>query len=418
MRFFIHTLGCKVNQYESQALREAWLAQGMSEAASPDQATLILVHSCAVTSKAVAESRGAASRLAREASQARIVVCGCAARTEPEAFKGCGARVEIIPKISEAAGSGPADSRQPWPDLAITGFTRARPVIKIQDGCSHGCAFCVVPRAKGPSRSRPYGQILAEAQRLLAAGHRELIISGINLSQFVLDSPCGGLWDLLARLERDLAPAWSGLARLRLSSLDPGLLTSQALDVLAGSAMLCRHLHISLQSADPGVLKAMGREHYDPTEILNFLAALGLAWPVFGLGADLLTGFPGESEEAYVATLDFCRQARLSHGHVFPYSRRPGTIAAKIGGQLRQGVKKARAAELRALIREKNGLFLERLAGLPRVVLAAESLEPLSGVCEYYVECRVDGSCLAPRGALVPARPLRVSGQKLMVEAL
>lgn len=413
MLFFIQTLGCKINQYESQSIREAWTERGWREARSQAEAEVVLVHTCAVTAGAVADSRGAVRRASREAPRARILVAGCAAQTEPSTFAALPGVESVIGRSQKPAllswpqplAETPA---QDWPGFSIARFNRARPILKIQDGCSHCCTYCIVPRARGPARSRPGQAIEEEARRLLAAGHREIILSGINLGQYATEH--GGFWDMLSRLEARLAPEWAGRARLRLSSLDPGMLGPEALDVLGASRMTCPHLHLSLQSADSGVLAAMGRGHYSPESVLDFLDALRKSWPLFAFGADLLTGFPGESEAAFAATLDFCGRARLSYAHVFPYSRRPGTLAAMARDQVDREVRKDRAARLRRATAEREEAFLEELAGLDRLVMAVEGTDPGAGASEYYMECRLEGASSVPAGGLLTVRPVRVEG--------
>lgn len=459
MRFFIQTMGCKINQYESQALREAWLASGMEEAPELSGAQLILVHTCAVTAKAVADSRNVVRRAGHAAPEAMLLVSGCAAQTEPDGFRTlpgvqavigqaerAGLRFwpEAAPQCGPASGlawgirasapdaydavhAGPAPSaRHGWPELSISRSQRARPILKIQDGCSHGCTYCIVPRARGAARSRPFAHILDEARRLLSAGHRELVLSGINLGQFILDKPSGDFWDMLATLDATLAPEWSGRARLRLSSLDPGMLTPKALRVLGRSALVCPHLHISLQSADQGVLAAMGRNHYTPGAVTAFLDDLKAVWPLYALGVDLLTGFPGETAEAFATTLDFCAATPLTYAHVFPFSRRPGTVAAKAKGQLPGSVKKERAANLRQMVEAREAAFARRLAGLPLLTVAPDrwasraraGLPPLTGVCEYYTECALHGLSLDPGLSLLPVRPLSARSGTLIVEVV
>jgi MiaB/RimO family radical SAM methylthiotransferase len=421
MRFFIQTLGCKINQYESQSIREAWAARGWSESPTQAHAEVVLVHTCAVTAGAVADSRGAVRRAGREAPRAAVLVAGCAAQIEPAAFRELPGVAAVIAQPDKAGlahwpqeASG-AD-RPAWPDFSVARFNRARPVLKIQDGCSHGCTYCIVPRARGGARSRPFEDIAAEALRLLEAGHREIILSGINLGQFSL--PDGDFWDMLARLEDALAPEWLGQARLRLSSLDPGMLGPKALSVLAGSRMTCPHLHLSMQSADPGVLAAMGRAHYGPDTVLGFLDSLRTHWPVLALGADLLTGFPGESEQAFRATLDFASRAGLSYAHVFPFSRRPGTVAAKAAGQLPKDVKKERAAALRAAVNALESAFLHRLAAMDRLVVAVEQGDPGAGASEYYVECRLTRPSPVAPGGLLPVRPVGAQDGALLAAPL
>ncbi|QLA18937.1 MiaB/RimO family radical SAM methylthiotransferase [Desulfolutivibrio sulfoxidireducens] len=437
--FFLYTLGCKVNAYDAQALREALCSRGYAEVASPGRAGLIVVNTCAVTARAASESRGLAAGFRRDHPQARVVAAGCAVRAVPDFLAGL-ADLDAEPGIAalaariasgEDAGaptarpspdSGRTDSPPPPgpPDPGISDFPRARAVLKVQDGCSHGCTYCIVPRARGPSRSRPVEAVTSEARRLAQAGFREIVISGINLGHYGRDLPgAPDFWDLLSALERALAASHPGRVRLRLSSLDPGMLTQKALDILAGGAAVCPHLHVSLQSADPGVLAAMGRGHYQPGRIADFVSALGRVWPAMALGVDLLTGFPGESEAAFRATLEFCARLPLTYAHVFPYSRRPGTRAATLPGHLPAEAKKKRARALRELAAERKAAFARRVAGLARVSFVAETLHPAHGVCEYYLECRLDDPVPGDIRVrdLVPAAPAAAEGTRLVVRA-
>lgn len=427
-RFHIHTLGCKINQYESQAVRERWEERGWREADGAGQADVVLVHTCAVTSGAVADSRRAVSRLVRAAPGARVLVTGCASQVESGAFASMPGVEAVVPQsakpglggwspgcVIQDGGGTVAPSRASWPDFSISSFRRARPILKVQDGCSHCCTYCIVPRARGPARSRPYADILGEARLLLDSGHRELILSGINLGQYEFDGG-GDFWTLLARLEADLSPQWAGAARLRLSSLDPGMLGDYALAVLAASRMTCPHLHLSMQSGDPGVLAAMGRAHYQPRSVLDFLGEVRAFWPHAAVGADVLTGFPGESESAFQATREFCLSARLGYAHVFAFSRRPGTLAAKASGQLGKEEKKRRAAILRDDLERLERAYQAEIADLAHLVMAVEGEHALNGSSEYYVECRLERPSPIPWGGLLPVRPLGVRDGALLVE--
>ncbi|NMC48048.1 MAG: radical SAM protein, partial [Desulfovibrio sp.] len=306
--FFLHTLGCKVNAYDTQTLREAFFAQGYAEAASAAEAGIIVVNTCAVTARAASESRALAAGSRRNHPRALVVAAGCAVRAVPDLFSGGGDLI-AVPGILDlaariASGTGiptsdtPGRPPDPFPaDPGISDFPRARAVLKVQDGCSQCCSYCIVPRARGPSRSRPVDAVLGEARRLADSGFREIVVSGINLGHYGRDLPGRpDFWDMVSALDRALAMFHPGRVRLRLSSLDPGMLGAKALDTLAGCPNICPHLHVSLQSADPGVLAAMGRTHYSARDIADFVAALGRVWPLSALGADLLTGFPGESE--------------------------------------------------------------------------------------------------------------------------
>ncbi|MDR2054919.1 MAG: radical SAM protein, partial [Desulfovibrio sp.] len=310
-KFCIVTFGCKVNQYESQALREAWGNIGGVECGNPEEAEVICINSCAVTARGERDARNAVFRLRRAAPSARLILTGCAAQFFPrhKPHKGSIQAVPDIllpqgkksllladPRALPASQQGmAAASRAPFPPFQIAAFKRTRPVVKVQDGCTHRCTYCVVPYTRGPATSRPPSEILAEVRRLLTAGYAEIILSGVNLHQYGQDNPeSGDFWDLLNTLEAELAGEFAGKARLRISSLAPPQLTQRGLDSLAASRMVCPHLHVSLQHASPAVLKRMGRGHYSARSVAETVAALGRIWPVMGLGADILVGFPGE----------------------------------------------------------------------------------------------------------------------------
>ena len=412
-RFYLATLGCKVNQYESRALAEAWQRAGLTRTDDPAAADVAVLFTCAVTARAEAESRRLARQLVRQTS--RAVVTGCAAVVAPQAFAALGA-VPVPDKAGLARNPFGPDAPAPrpdavFPDLAISGYDRARGLVKIQDGCSHGCSYCIVPSGRGASVSRPFDAILDEARRLLASGHREIGLTGINLGHYGrdLDAP-RSFWELLAALDAALAPEHAGTARLRLGSLDPDMLTEEGLDVLTASRLVCPHLHISLQSADPGILAAMGRRPDDAAKVSFFVDAIRRKWPLSGLGCDILTGFPGESEDAFARTKAFVAGLPLTYAHVFPYSRRPGTRAAALPDQLPHPVKAARAKALRAIAAAKKDAFPDRLAQASELVVALERSDPAAGTCGQYVECRFTRPVDAPLGALVRGRPVGRDG--------
>ena len=449
--FFIVTLGCKVNQYEAQALREAWTGAGLAECGAPGEADEIIIHSCAVTANAVADTRAMVRRMRRAAPQAAIRVMGCAAEVCAEKLATLPGVAEVVRREGKGAfiltGPGERAAKSPapgFPPLSISGYSRARPVVKIQDGCSHGCTYCIVPLTRGRSVSRPPEDILAEMRRLHAAGFPELILSGINLRQYGRDFPKNAairdFWELLSFLEKNLAPDWAGRARWRLSSLEPGQLGSAALEALAASRMVAPHLHISLQSGSPAVLKRMGRGHYRPDALPDFLAALSRAWPTFGLGADILIGFPGESDAEFEETRAFIEALPLTYAHVFPFSPRPGTAAAALPAQTPHEIAESRASAIRGMASAKKDAFLRALlahenrgAARPlrsedrgagenavlRIVL--EGRESGLGVSEYYASCRLpeaelmDGANLQ---GLLPVRPLAVEDGLLLVTRL
>jgi MiaB/RimO family radical SAM methylthiotransferase len=477
--FYLTTLGCKINQYESHALREAWVASGMSEADDPARASVILVNSCAVTARAMADVRNTVRRLHRIAPEAAIIITGCAAQiAEEELLALPGVRhvvrqsdkAELLLSPFPAAPPAPAGSSGKTPDkddtafptaenaapprpsglsafppFAVSGYDRSRAILKIQDGCSHHCAYCIVPMTRGRARSRGFFASLTEAERLLEAGFREIVVSGVNLRQYrmpeapetKIPATPRGFWSFLSRLDAALAPRWAGRARLRISSLDPELLGREALDVLASCRMLCPHLHLSLQSGSPSVLERMGRGHYSLDAVLKFLGEYQKTHPVFGLGADILTAFPGETEEEFAEGLAFFTALPLSYAHVFPYSRRPGTRAAAMPGHVPPKEKKERAAILRDMVKTKQRRFLQTLLLLPELTVIFEN-RPGSGnrggargVSEFYVDCLLDTkdgeqtrqetgkappAASARKYALTAARPVGIARDAVLVE--
>lgn len=441
-KFHVSTLGCKINQYESEAVTEAWRACGLVEVAAPEDAQVLLVNSCAVTSRAVRDLRALVRRLRKANPGARMVVTGCAAQVLREELAAMPEVDEVVPQACKAEllsgpsgpfgplGSSKGASAQPdllprpFPPFEIGAFNRARAVVKVQDGCSHGCTYCIVPLTRGQSVSREPGETLTEMRRLLEAGYRELVLSGVNLRQYGRDLPEPlDFWDLLARIERELAPEWAGRARLRLSSVEPGQLDAKALEVLAASRLVAPHLHLSLQSGDPEVLRRMGRGHYRPEQVLEFLAGLRQAWPRLGLGADLLTGFSGETQAQFENSLAFCRELPLTYAHVFPYSPRPGTPAANWPDTLLKAERTARAARLRGLSESRKRAFLKALATLPQLRVLVEKTTCKNGdgeglgVCEFYAPCLLRGEGLR-RGSLVRMRPEGVEGGRIVGSAL
>ena len=292
-------------------------------------------------------------------------------------------------------------------------------MVKIQDGCSHRCTYCIVPLARGKARSRPADAILEEIQRLFEAGVGEVALSGINLRQYIFSlKPEGDFWDLLQWLDAQLAPQWQGRGRLRCSSLDPAQLGDKALDILGASRLICPHLHLSLQSGSPETLRRMGRGHYDPQAIPDKVERLSAQFPALGLGADLLVGFPGETDAQFDETCELAKQLPLSYAHVFPYSPRPGTPAATYPDQLDMGVRKNRAARLRALVSEKKKAFVATQTALPQVQMSLRDKAVGAGMNEYYVSCRIAGTIPdVPERSLLQAVPVGADKGVLLVRA-
>jgi len=421
-RFHIRTLGCKINQYEAQALREAWLERGLCESPDVAGADVVVVNACAVTARAVADVRAAVRAAHRASPGAAVVVVGCVPEEDREIVAALPGVAAVLPQRAKAAladlrisaphetEEGQAGTRDAFPPLSIADYPRARAVLKVQDGCSHRCSYCIVPLLRGPSASRQPEAVVAEARRLLDAGFREIVLSGVNLRQYGFGLPRGwNFWRLVRRLERELAPAWAGHARLRISSLDPAQLGDEALETLAASRLVAPHLHLSLQSLSPAVLARMRRGHYGPEDVHRFLDRLAGVWPVFGLGADFIAGFPGETDADAVRTIENAAALPLTYAHVFPFSARPGTAAASLEGQVAEPERTARAAALRALVARKRQAFLRRQARLERMTVVLEDDAPWRGRNEHYVECRFAAPLNgAARRGLAVCRPVAV----------
>ncbi|MEG2140451.1 MAG: radical SAM protein, partial [Bilophila sp.] len=333
----------------------------------------------------------------------------------------------------EGFGAEPAPTTVPdpatFPPFHIQGFQRARPVLKVQDGCSHRCAYCIVPLTRGPARSRAPQDCLAEARRLLDAGYREIMLSGINLRQYAMrDQGCADFWELVRLLDRELAPEWDGVARLRISSVDPAQLDARGLDCLAQTRLICPHLHLSLQSGSPAVLQAMHRSHYTPEHLIESVRVVAGYWPRLGLGADILMGFPGETDVHVRETLDVVQALPLTYAHIFPFSIRPGTLAARLPLQVEKSERQRRAAEVRTLVDAKQSAFWQQtLAQGETLLVALDSNDevPCShtpqakgqhGVAACYTPCRLLTPLHAQGHALIPVRPVRLGTTGLLVE--
>lgn len=431
--FQIITFGCKVNQYESQSVREAWLQLGGLEVTSGTAAQITVINSCAITARAERETRNALYRLARENPQGQRILTGCAAQlveatlqnleqTPPlvHAVLGVAHKHLLLQgpwQVLQTSGQNRADVVADYPPFTISRYQRARPVLKVQDGCSHRCTYCIVPLARGPATSRKPQEVLAEARRLLLAGHREIMLSGINLAQYGRKTQeYGDFWQLLLLLEQELAPEWAGQARFRISSLEPGQLDARGLEMLSSCTMLCPHLHISLQSGSYAVLRRMGRGHYKPQQLLDGIELLQKHWPRMGLGADILVGFPGEEASHLEETLQLVDALPLSYAHVFPYSRRPRTAAADFADQVPQPEKLQRAARIRSAVQKKQEAFLQSQLELDVTYVVPDGAKASKGVNEFYAQCRIVG----PRkghltAGIVKVKPIGVEKTTLLV---
>jgi threonylcarbamoyladenosine tRNA methylthiotransferase MtaB len=337
--FAIRFLGCKVSHTDAQEVRERLLGDGHEELEGA--ADVAVVNTCCVTHEAVSKSRKEVSRAAR--SHARVYVTGCGANLAG-AFEGLPDNVVVVAKSSEQTASFVAGDVGAIACVqADARLDRVRAFVKIQDGCSFGCAFCVIPHVRGASRSRPAESVLAEIRRRVSQGHREVVLTGINLGCY-RDREAGYT---LARLIRE-AGATLGLDRLRLSSIEVNHVGEELELALRETPAVAHHLHVPLQSGDDGVLRAMGRRYTAATYLrrLERFADLNLT-------TDVIVGFPGEDERAFANTMDVVREAGITKVHVFPYSPRPGTTTAA-SDTVPPAVKKDRSARLRRASQEAS----------------------------------------------------------------
>jgi threonylcarbamoyladenosine tRNA methylthiotransferase MtaB len=333
-RFSVEFLGCKVSHTDAQEIRERLVADGHVETrAGPD---VVVVNTCCVTHEAVRKSKQAARRAARRAG--RVYVTGCGARLAG-AFDGLPSNVSVVQLPSERTPAFVAgDVGAIGCVRADVGLDRVRAFVKVQDGCSFSCRFCVIPQVRGASRSRPAAAVLAEVRRRVEQGHREVVLTGINLGCY-RDREAGFDLPRLVR-EAGLTP---GLARLRLSSLEVNHLSEALLDAMSETPTVSPHLHLPLQSGDDAILGAMGRRYTVATYLRRVAAARH-----FNLTTDVIVGFPGEDERAFQNTMEAVQAAGITKVHVFPYSPRPGTKTAA-EDTIPAPVKKERGSRLRAL---------------------------------------------------------------------
>jgi threonylcarbamoyladenosine tRNA methylthiotransferase MtaB len=387
--FSTEFLGCKVSMTDAQQVRERLAADGHLEA-DPAEAAVRVINTCCVTAEAVAKSRKAARRAARSAE--RVIVTGCAAGLDG-AFDGLPGNVSVIRRPSEALAAAVSSAVGPLSctGSARPGFGRTRAYVKIQDGCSFACSYCVIPQVRGGSRSRAADAVLREAARRAAQGHRELVLTGVNLGCFRDRAARLDLAGLLAAVG-----SLDGVERIRLSSIEVNHLNDGLLQTMASAPGVAAHLHVPMQSGSDAVLRAM-RRHYTRRRFLERMHAARRLVPGVNLTTDVIVGHPAERPEDFEATLDAVREAGFTKVHVFPYSPRPGTVDA--GEDPVPPVEKRRRSQaLRRLSDEQAAAHRVGKVGRRELVLVEE--RDGRGYCEDYTPFIVPG---APPGELVPA---------------
>jgi threonylcarbamoyladenosine tRNA methylthiotransferase MtaB len=409
----IITFGCRLNSFESEIIRDHAKAAGLDD--------LVVVHTCAVTAEAERQARQAIRRARRARPHARIVVTGCSAQIRPEAYA-------TMAEVDQVVGNHDKLEPRLWRELAIRprvvvrdimtvretashlvdGFDgRARAFVQVQNGCDHRCTFCIIPYGRGPSRSVPAGEVVEQTRRVVAAGYREVVLTGVDLTSYGRDLPGQpSIGQLVGRLLR-LVPE---LPRLRLSSIDPAEVDRDLVDLVASESRLMPHLHLSVQAGDDLILKRMKRRH-SRADVVRLCARLRGLRPDIAFGADLIAGFPTETEAMARRTLELIEEAGLTHLHVFPFSARRGTPAARMP-QVPKALRHERAARLRAAGQHAMAGFLERQIGRRAQVLVERAGR---GRSETFAPFRIETDGAAPvAGTIVAARAERVEDGMLI----
>ncbi len=380
MKIAFYTLGCKTNQYETQAMERLLCEQGHEICSFEDDCDCYIVNTCSVTAVADKKNRAIIRRCRREHPQAILGVCGCYSQHAAQAVRelevdvvgGSGGRQQFLEDLLAAAQSRTyqehldnALRRREFEVLPAGGLQeRTRAMLKVQDGCTNFCTYCIIPYTRGPIRSAPLETAVAQAKQLEQAGYREIVVTGIEIAGWGKDLPGKPpVWLLIAEICKAV-PA----LRIRLGSLEPRIVTEEFVAALSGFQNLCPQFHLSMQSGCDTVLARMKRK-YTTEEYMESLGRLRNAFPGCAITTDMIVGFPGETEEEFEKSLSFIRQCRFADMHIFPYSKRPGTPAAEMPGQLPNAVKEARSRRAIAVAQDMSRCYHQELLGTTQAVL-------------------------------------------------
>ena len=379
MKFYIITLGCKVNQYESEMMAELLLAAGYQRASDHCESDVCIINTCTVTSTGDSKNRKYINRVRRENPDAIIVLCGCmpqAFADKTELFDGCDivmgntSRADIVGIIEEyltvrrqIIRIGEHTKDEGFEPMRISSFSeRTRACVKIQDGCNRFCTYCIIPYARGRVRSKTIDALTDEVKELAANGFKEVVLVGINLSAYGQDIDA----DICDAVHAVCAV--DGIERVRLGSIEPERMTADVLERLSAEPKFCPHFHLSLQSGCDAALKRM-RRHYDTAEYARIVDDIRRIFDDPSITTDVMVGFVGESEEDFKESVDFCDRIGFARTHVFPYSRRKGTAADKMDGHLPEHIKHERASVMIAHTMAEESRFLSSQVGLVQKVL-------------------------------------------------
>ncbi len=380
MKIAFYTLGCKTNQYETQAMERLLCEQGHEICSFEDDCDCYVINTCSVTAVADKKNRAVIRRCRREHPGAILGVCGCYSQHDAPAVKalgadvvgGSGGRQQFLEDLLAAAQSRTyqehldnALRRREFEVLPAGGLQeRTRAMLKVQDGCTNFCTYCIIPYTRGPIRSAPLETAVAQAKQLEQAGYREIVVTGIEIAGWGKDLPGKPpVWLLIAEICKAVPHL-----RIRLGSLEPRIVTEEFVAALSGFQNLCPQFHLSMQSGCDTVLARMKRK-YTTEEYMESLERLRNAFPGCAITTDMIVGFPGETEEEFEKSLSFIRQCRFADMHIFPYSRRPGTPAAEMPGQLPNAVKEERSRRAIAVAQDMSRCYHQELLGTTQAVL-------------------------------------------------
>ena len=404
MKIAFYTLGCKTNQYETQAMERLLCEQGHEICSFEDDCDCYIVNTCSVTAVADKKNRAIIRRCRREHPQAILGVCGCYSQHAAQAVRelevdvvgGSGGRQQFLEDLLAAAQSRTyqehldnALRRREFEVLPAGGLQeRTRAMLKVQDGCTNFCTYCIIPYTRGPIRSAPLETAVAQAKQLEQAGYREIVVTGIEIAGWGKDLPGKPpVWLLIAEICKAVPHL-----RIRLGSLEPRIVTEEFAAALSGFQNLCPQFHLSMQSGCDTVLARMKRK-YTTEEYMESLERLRNAFPGCAITTDMIVGFPGETEEEFEKSLSFIRQCRFADMHIFPYSRRPGTPAAEMPGQLPNAVKEERSHRAIAVAQDMSRCYHQALLGTTQAVLV-EGMEGEHsvGYAMNYVKIYITGA--------------------------
>ncbi|MBN1871207.1 MAG: tRNA (N(6)-L-threonylcarbamoyladenosine(37)-C(2))-methylthiotransferase MtaB [Candidatus Omnitrophica bacterium] len=387
-KFSFYTLGCKVNQYETQAMREAFIRAGYIEANPLDRADLYIINTCTVTAKADKECRRLIRKVNRCNPAAKVIVTGCYAESDEDVLGRMQGVYKVIKNNAKDSIVDIIESRKDMTDSKVIGYTplsvsgfkdHSKAFVKIQDGCDNFCSYCKIPFVRGKPRSRDIDSTLKEVRQLVSSGYKEIVLSGI----------CLGVWGKELRGPRELPDIIEKIVdidgdfRLRLSSIEPANLNERLIDLVQSEHKLCKHFHIPLQSGDDRILSAMNRP-YTSKGYLGLIDLVRDKIEGVSITTDVLVGFPGESDSCFQNTCDLLEAIQPLRIHIFPYSRRPGTMAAEMGPDIPRGIIKDRARRLQALAVEKSHEFRKTFLGKTTNVLVENERNLSDGLFQGY----------------------------------